>query len=96
VPAAAGPRPFQRQKRRGIVAPTFFIEIDGEEKARLILEHRVNARHERLARRIGAGQVCQRITSSVTGRKRRCGHSAHLIRGFSQMPRTHSLAQAGA
>jgi predicted nucleic acid-binding protein len=39
---------------------------------------------------------CQRITSSVTGRNRRCGHSAHLIRGFSQMPRTHSFAHAGA
>ena len=39
---------------------------------------------------------CHRITSSVTGRKRRFGHSAHLMRGFSQMPRTHSLAQAGA
>src|SRR5438477_7392730 len=39
---------------------------------------------------------CHRITSSVTGRKRRFGHSAHLMRGFSQMPRTHSLAHAGA
>ena len=39
---------------------------------------------------------CHRITSSVTGRNRRLGHSAHLMRGFSQMPRTHSLAQAGA
>lgn len=29
-------------------------------------------------------------------RKRRFGQSAHLIRGFSQMPRTHSFAQAGA
>src|SRR3990172_4486412 len=36
------------------------------------------------------------MTSSVTGRNRRLGHSAHLIRGFSQMPRTHSFAQAGA
>jgi transposase len=27
---------------------------------------------------------------------RRFGHSAHLIRGFSQTPRTHSLTQAGA
>jgi hypothetical protein len=39
---------------------------------------------------------CQRMTSSVTGRNRRWGHSAHLMRGFSQMPRTHSFAQAGA
>ena len=39
---------------------------------------------------------CQRMTSSVTGRNRRLGHSAHLMRGFSQMPRTHSFAQAGA
>jgi hypothetical protein len=36
------------------------------------------------------------MTSSVTGRNRRLGHSAHLMRGFSQTPRTHSLAQAGA
>ncbi len=33
---------------------------------------------------------------SGIGRKRRLGHSVHLIRGFSQSPRTHSLAQAGA
>ena len=36
------------------------------------------------------------MTSSVTGRNRRLGHSAHLMRGFSHTPRTHSLAQAGA
>ena len=36
------------------------------------------------------------MTSSVTGRKRRLGHSAHLIRGFSQTPLTHSFAHAGA
>jgi hypothetical protein len=36
------------------------------------------------------------MTSSVTGRNRRCGRSAHLIRGFSQIPRTHSFVQAGA
>ena len=39
---------------------------------------------------------CQRMTSSVTGRNRRCWHSVHLTRGFSQTPRTHSLAHAGA
>ena len=39
---------------------------------------------------------CHRITSSVTVRNRRCGQSAHLIRGFSQMPRTHSFPHAGA
>lgn len=33
---------------------------------------------------------------SVTGRNCRWGHSAHLMRGFSQMPAFHSLAQAGA
>jgi len=38
---------------------------------------------------------CQRITSSVTARKRRFGQSAHLILGFSQTPRTYSFAQAG-
>ena len=36
------------------------------------------------------------MTSSVTGKNRRCWHSAHLIRGFSQMPRTHSFEHAGA
>ena len=36
------------------------------------------------------------MASSVTLKKRRFGQSAHLIRGFSQTPRTHSLAQAGA
>jgi hypothetical protein len=35
------------------------------------------------------------MTSSVTGRKRLFGQSAHLILGFSQAPRTHSFAQAG-
>ena len=50
----------------------------------------------RPARRRPIQTGCQRMTSSVTGRNRRCGHSAHLIRGFSQMPRTHSLAHAGA
>jgi len=39
---------------------------------------------------------CHRMTSSVTGRNRRWGHSAHLIRGFSQRPGTHSFAHAGA
>src|SRR2546430_15923519 len=39
---------------------------------------------------------CQAITSLVMGRNRRFGQSAHLIRGFSQRPRTHSLAQASA
>ena len=39
---------------------------------------------------------CQRMTSSVTARKARHAQSAHLIRGFSQIPRTHSLPQAGA
>ena len=39
---------------------------------------------------------CQRTTSSVTGRKRRTVQSAHLTRGFSQMPRTHSCVHAGA
>lgn len=39
---------------------------------------------------------CQRMTSSVTGRKRRCGQTAHLTWGFSQTPRTHSFAHAGA
>jgi hypothetical protein len=34
------------------------------------------------------------MTSSVTGRNRRFGQSAHLMRGFSHTPRTHSLAQA--
>jgi hypothetical protein len=36
------------------------------------------------------------MTSSVTGRNFRCAQSAHLIVGLRQMPRTHSLAQAGA
>lgn len=39
---------------------------------------------------------CQRMTSSVTGRRRRCGQTAHLTWGFSQTPRTHSFAHAGA
>src|SRR5262249_25148542 len=39
---------------------------------------------------------CQRMTPSVTGRKRLLGHSAHLIRGFSHTPFTHSFAHAGA
>jgi len=41
------------------------------------------------------GERCQRITSSVTGRKVRCRHLAHLTLGFSHSLRTHSLAQAG-
>ena len=40
-------------------------------------------------------QRCQRMTSSATGRKRWFGQSLHLILGFSQTPRTHSLLQAG-
>ena len=39
---------------------------------------------------------CRRMTSGVIGTKARLGQSAHLIRGFSQIPRTHSFAQAGA
>jgi hypothetical protein len=38
---------------------------------------------------------CHPVTSSVTGRRRRCAHSVHLMRGFSQRPRTHSWAQTG-
>ena len=38
----------------------------------------------------------QRITSSVTGRNRRLGQTAHLIFGFSHTPGRHSLAHAGA
>src|SRR6266542_6191645 len=37
-----------------------------------------------------------RTACSVTGRKAWLGHSPHLTRGFSQMPRTHSFAQTGA
>ena len=36
-------------------------------------------------------QRCQRNTSSVTGRKRWCGHSEHFILGFSQIPCTRYL-----
>src|SRR6185436_17299173 len=39
---------------------------------------------------------CHRTTSSVTGRNLRLGQSAHLTRGFSQTPLTHSFAHAGA
>src|SRR3972149_239052 len=36
------------------------------------------------------------MTWSVTGRKAWLGHSPHFTRGFSQTPRTHSFAHAGA
>jgi len=42
------------------------------------------------------GHAPYKSKRKLTGRDRRLGHSAHLMRGFSQMPRTHSLAQAGA
>ncbi len=35
---------------------------------------------------------CHRMTSSVTGRKRRCGYTAHLILSSSQMPCADVLA----
>ena len=38
---------------------------------------------------------CQRITSSVTGKKRRFGHSAHLTRGFSHRPRDPLVGAGG-
>ena len=42
------------------------------------------------------GNLLADVRASVTARRRRCGHTAHLTRGFSQMPRTHSFAHAGA
>src|SRR5712671_2580359 len=45
------------QKRRSVLAPTFLVEIDGEEKARFVQKHRVNACDKRLASLIDSGQV---------------------------------------
>jgi hypothetical protein len=36
------------QERGGILTPTLLVEINGKEKARLALQHRVNARDKRL------------------------------------------------
>ena len=38
---------------------------------------------------------CQRMASSFSWRNCRCTQSEHLIFGFSQIPRTHSLPHAG-
>src|SRR2546421_9375241 len=67
MPAMTGPRPFQHsrnahgaaglQKCTGVLAPAFLIEIDGQEKARLVLKDRVNAGDKRLPRWIKSRQV---------------------------------------
>ena len=87
--------PAAFQTGHGILAPAALVEIDGEEPAGLVRQQRIDAGYERIAD-ASAPDRCQRMTSSVSGRNRRCGHSAHLMRGFSHTPRTHSFAQAGA
>ena len=67
MPAMTRPGPFQHsrnfhstaglQKCTRVLAPAFLIEIDGQEKARLVLKHRVNAGDKRLTRWIKARQV---------------------------------------
>ena len=56
--AAGRSRRRQRlEKRRGILAPAGLVEVDGEEEARLVQEHRVDARDEGLPVVVVAGQV---------------------------------------
>jgi hypothetical protein len=62
-------------------------------------------RDRRIARTNGSARLdltmsrpckCFLTTSSVTGSNAWFRQSVHLIRGFSQIPRTHSLRHAGA
>jgi hypothetical protein len=73
--------------------PAVLVEIDSQEEARLIQEHRVDAGDEWLTGIIAADR-CHRMTSSVTGRNQRFGHSALDARLFADAC-IHSLAQAG-
>src|SRR5207248_5177390 len=67
MPTPAGTQPHQRsseihratglEKCGRIVSPALFVEICRKEETRLILKHRVNARHKRLAHIVEAGQV---------------------------------------
>ena len=45
------------EKRRGIVVPAGLVEIDGEEKASLVLKQRVDASDEGLSLGVATGQV---------------------------------------
>ena len=75
--------------------PTGLVEVGCQEATGLVHQERIDAGHERLVA-ASRPDKCHRMASSVTGRKRRCGQTAHLMWGFSQMPRTHSFAHAGA
>jgi len=67
MPAMTRPGSFQHsrnpngtagfQKCTSVLAPAFLVKIDGQEETRLVLKHRVNARHKRLTRLIKSRQV---------------------------------------
>jgi len=83
------------QKGRYVLAPPCLVEIDAEEKAGLVKEHRINAHDEVFAITVFAAEVPPDRFNPSRQEIADAGQSLHLILGFSQIPRTHSLPQAG-
>lgn len=76
-------------KSSRVFAPSLLIEISGGGETRFVVDHRINARYERLSGFVATRQA-PADTSSLTGRKRRCWQSARLIRGLEDVTGTSS------
>jgi hypothetical protein len=75
--------------------PTAFVEIDGQEEARLVQEHRIDAGDKRLAGIVAAGQVPPK--AFIRDRQEPTIRTIRALdaRLFANA-RTHSFEQAGA